>query len=434
MAGGAAVALLVAVVGGLLVRPDYRRGVALAVGLTLTTVAGSLTVPDDLRRAAVAAAVGVVGASLLSPRHGPVARARASAWTVAWFTWALLCVVVLAPSTIALMVQLAAVGVTFSLAAATSSRADVRAFSRGLVGLGLVQVVLGVVELTVTHRPIPWGYKVLATGRSFVSDNKVLPGDLSRVEGTVGHPIPYAVLLAVCLVVVVVSDRVVFPVAARVAIVPLLAGGILLSGSRSVLAAVLLGLAFVVLTSDRGHRAAKIVTAATVTVVAGAVLASEVVEAAAVLFSSGSYENRMGALRSVPALLSRPLIESLVGSGFGSEPELYARGLLPQEGFTVVDNQLVTTLATFGVVGLVLVVGVVVAGATTASRTGRAVTVVMVTVLFSFDYLVWFSMSGLVFTFCALTPEPAPPPAPPPAPSRAPSPASPTAQPTAAPR
>lgn len=399
---GVLAALLAVAVGGLLVPADRRRGVALVVAFGLLTAAGSLTVPADVRGAAVAVAAGVAAAALLSPRDWPVERARASTWTLAWFAWAVGCVVAIAPSTIVFMAQLAVVGLTLSWAVATSSRADVRVFLRGLVGIGVAQVVLGVVELTVTRRPVPWGHKVLATGRSFVSDNKVLPGDLMRVEGSVGHPIPYAVLLAVCLVVVVVAERGVFSSAARWAVVPVLSTGILLSGSRSVLTAVLLALGYVVLTTDLSHRAVKIVSSVSVVVVAGVLLASEVVSAVAVLVASGSYENRVGALRAVPGLVARPPTESLVGSGFGSEPELYARGLLPQEGFTVVDNQLVTTLATFGLIGLVLVVGVFVVGLTRTSRTGTAVTIVMATVLFSFDYLVWFSMSGLAFAFCAL--------------------------------
>jgi hypothetical protein len=402
---GAVAAALVALVGGLLLPADRRRGAALVVAFAVLISTTSGSAPEIVRHVAVAAVAGVSVAALVSPRSWTVGRPRATMATIAFFAFSIVCVLVLAPSTIVLMAELAAIGVAISWLVSTSSRRDVTVFVRGLVALGLVQVVVGVVELTVTHRPFPFGYKVLATGRSFVSDNKILPGGLVRVEGTLGHPIPYAVFLAVCLVLVLVTRRA-FPVWFPSVAVAVLSTGILLSGSRSVVAAVLLAVTYVLMTSEARTRATKIVLTGLAAVAGTAALASEIVEAVGTLVASGSYENRMGAVRSVPGLLARPALEAVVGSGFGSEAELYARGLLPQEGFTVVDNQLVTTLATFGLAGVASLVAALVIGFVHASRVGRAVLVVMIVTLFSFDYLVWFSTSAVLWAFCALDDRP----------------------------
>jgi len=402
---GAVAAALVALVGGLLLPADRRRGAALVVAFAVLVSTTSGSAPETVRHVALAAVAGVSVAALVSPRSWTVGRPRATLATIAFFAFSIVCVLVLAPSTIVLMAELAAIGVAISWLVSTSSRRDITVFVRGLVALGLAQVVAGVVELTVTHRPFPFGYKVLATGRSFVSDNKILPGGLVRVEGTLGHPIPYAVFLAVCLVLVLVTRRA-FPVWFPSVAVAGLSVGILLSGSRSVVAAVLLAVTYVLMTSEARTRATKIVLMGLAAVAGTAALASEIVEAVGTLVASGSYENRMGAVRSVPGLLARPALEAVVGSGFGSEAELYARGLLPQEGFTVVDNQLVTTLATFGLAGVASLVAAIVIGFVHASRVGRAVLVVMIVTLFSFDYLVWFSTSAVLWAFCALDDRP----------------------------
>ncbi|ROS47972.1 hypothetical protein [Frigoribacterium sp. PhB24] len=402
---GAVAAALLALVVGLLLPADRRRGVSLVAAFGLLVASTSATVPEVVRHAVVAGVVALAGAALASPRSWTVGRPRATTATLVFFAFSIVCVLVFRPGTTVLMAELAAVGVGVSALVATSSRRDVTIFVRGLVGLGFVQVVLGALELTVTHRPIPWGYKVLATGRSFVSDNKILPGGLVRVEGTLGHPIPYAVFLAVCLVVVLVARRA-FPAWFAAVAVLVLSAGILLSGSRSVVAAVLLAVTYVLTTSEARTRAMKIVLAGLAVVAGSAALASEIVDAVGTLVSSGSYENRMGALRSVPGLLARPALEVAFGSGFGSEPELYARGFLPQDGFTVVDDQLVTTFATFGIVGVACFVVALVVAVVHASRAGRAVLVVMIVMLFSFDYLVWFSMSALLWAFSGLADPP----------------------------
>ncbi|WP_286345201.1 hypothetical protein [Frondihabitans sucicola] len=92
------------------------------------------------------------------------------------------------------------------------------------------------------------------------------------------------------------------------------------------------------------------------------------------------------------------------GSGGDTEPQLFAQGLLFQNGFDVVDNQLVTTLATQGVIGLVLLVSLFIVGFRTTGRLSRSVLLVMVVMLFSFDYLRFTSMLGLLFGFLALAP------------------------------
>jgi len=390
---------------GLVLPPDRRRGAALVAATVLTTSASSLSVPATVRHAVVAAAVAVLGAAVLTPRRWPSGPHGIVVTVLVTSAATVTCVLVLAPSTIVLAAELAALAVLVTLATATASSADRRLFLRGLVAWGCAEAVLGVVEAFVTHRPLPWGYKVLSTGRSFVSPNRVLPGGLDRVEGTLGHPIPFAVLLAVCLVVVLLAPRGTFSRPAVVVAVPVLSGGLLLSGSRSVLLALLVAAVHGVLTADTARRAAVVVVSGLAVVVGAVLLGQAIVEGVGVLVASGSWENRWGALESVPLLFTRPLVEVLVGSGFGSEPELYARGLLPQTGFTTVDNQLVTTFATVGLLGVAGLVALFVVGFRTAGRAGRGVVLVMAVALFSFDYFAWFSMVVLLHAGLALDDE-----------------------------
>lgn len=404
-AAAGALVLLVGLVGGLLLPADLRRGAALVVTVAALVSASSQSVPDSVRTATVVGVVVLLAGAAASPRPWLVPPPRATVATGVLFAVLVVLVLLRAPSTIVLMAELAAVGLLVSWTVAAASARDLLLLVRGLVVLGAGQALLGIVELTVLHRPVPWGYEVLADGSVFTSANKILPGDLTRVEGTLGHPIPYAVFLAVCLVVLLSRPRA-FPAPVVVLVVVLLSAGLLLSGSRSVVAASLAAGAYLLVTSDRSGRVLNVLVSVVASVVAVWLLLDEIADGVSTLVASGSWENRVGAVASVPGLLGRPALEALLGSGFGSEPELYARGLLPQGGFTVIDNQLVSTLAAFGVVGVLALVAALVVGFARAARMGRAVLLVMVVMLFSFDWFVWFSMSALAFGAAAWAPRP----------------------------
>ncbi|WFR68063.1 hypothetical protein P9139_06965 [Curtobacterium flaccumfaciens] len=79
----------------------------------------------------------------------------------------------------------------------------------------------------------------------------------------------------------------------------------------------------------------------------------------------------------------------LFGSGFGSEPALRERGFLAQNGFDVVDDQLVTSLATQGLLGLLVVIALLIAWFRHGNRLQRALTVAMGVFFFTFDDLRW---------------------------------------------
>ena len=404
-AAAGATVLLVALVGGLLLPSDLRRGVALVAAVAVLVSASSPSAPESVRTAAVVGVVVLLAGAAASPRSWFVPPPRATVATGALFVVLVVLVLLRAPSTIVLMAELAAVGLLVSWTIATASARDLLLLVRGLVVLGVGQALLGIVELTVLHRPVPWGYKVRADGSVFAGPNRILPGDLTRVEGTLGHPIPYAVFLAVCLVVLLAHPRL-LPSPVVLALTSLLVVGVLLSGSRSVVAALVAALTHLLVTSAQSRRLLNVITSAVASVVVVWLLEGEIADGFVTLINSGSWENRVGALASVPGLLGRPPLEALLGSGFGSEPELYARGLLPQGGFTVIDNQLVSTLAAFGVVGVLALVAALVVGFARAARVGRALLLVMAVVLFSFDWFVWFSMAALAFGAAAWAPRP----------------------------
>jgi hypothetical protein len=396
-AGAFALALLFFV---LLVPARLRRGILVAVSVMILFLATSENVPENVRDVAqAAAAAGFIGSMF----GRSATRPRPAVFVLLLFFFGISFVVtaISFPEADNLAIRISVVGLLGALAVMRFTAFDLRVLLHGLVALALLEFVFGLVELLVTHEPALWGYKIYADGSVFDNPNKLLGQSLVRVQGTTGHPIPYGVVMVLGVVALVAQWRVYAPVFRYLALAACLTG-LLLSGSRGVFIALALALVYLLLTSRSTHRATRILSVALIGALALVLFWSDLVEVASVFFDSGSYTNRSGALSSVPLLLDRPALESFFGSGIGSQLTLYARGLLPQNGFLVVDNQLVTTLGTAGLVGLTLLVAVIVVGFRSAPRAAKAMILIFAAMLFSFDFLVWSSMATLFVMVLAM--------------------------------
>ncbi|ROQ39932.1 hypothetical protein EDF46_1567 [Frondihabitans sp. PhB188] len=374
---------------------DARLGVTLALGVGLLFGATSRNVPETIRDGTlVVATVAVLIAALLSPR--PLHSRRAPFGVLAaFFTVMVVTTLAMNPEAQNLVVRISVVSIAFAFAAGRLERRGLAVLLDGLSLLAVIEAVLGAIEFFVTGEPIPWGRRVAEDGSFFDDTNKLLGGSSLRVQGTTEHPIPYAVVLLVGALALGVRWAA-HASLLRVAAVALIGLGLVLSGTRSAIVALALGGAYLVLSSEASTRVLRVTVVALGGLVGAAVFLPVIADAVSTLLSSGSYENRAGALESVPRLLGQDFAHVLLGNGAGSEPGLYANGLLPQTGFQNVDNQLVTSLATTGVLGAGLLIAAFLTGFASAARPGRVLILALATMLFSFDYLAWSSMAALM--------------------------------------
>jgi hypothetical protein len=394
----AAVAVVVAVV---LTPANRRRGAAVVLATVLLVVGATSTAPSSVRDAVVLGSIGVLALGLLTGGRRPIRGGAVIVLVLTFLVLAQIVTVIAFPVATLQFARLAALG-AFALLVVTGLNEDERRIVlRALVAVALAEVVLGVVEVAVTHRPIPWGDRVASDGSVSALRNTLLPGSLLRVAGSLGHPIAYSMLLGVALVVVVVTAGA-RPRWRTIAFAALLVLGILLSGSRTTIVGLAIAAGFLVWTADRSGRIVRVLVVVIGSVIAGIVFAPDLAAAIDRLVGSGSYTNRAGAFEAIGPLLGRSPLEALFGSGFGTDRELYDRGFFPQNGFWVIDNQLVTTLGTEGLVGVLLVIAALVVAFLRADRTGRALLLVLATMLFSFDYFGWPAMFFLFVLSLAL--------------------------------
>lgn len=377
----AAMALLVRV----LIGRSQARGVLLVLALVAVSFFGGPTVPDGLRSTALLVTVTFLAVAL--PRARPEQRWDARGVLLVVLYGGSVAVTALAsPATVSAVVWVAGVAILATVVAIRCGARDRATFLTGLVGLAVVQSILAAYEFFVAGRPVFWDYTT-AEGSPGALPNPLLGSAAARVTGTMAHPILLATLLAVGAIVVLATPRLRSSV--RWGLVATLLGGIVLSGTRSALIALLLAALVLLFTSSRRGRAPRIVFGLGLGGAALAVSLGDLLAATEELLGSGSFTNRSSALDSAPALFMRPVVEMLFGSGFGSEPALRERGFLAQNGFDVVDNQLVTSLATQGLFGLLVVIALLIAWFRHGDRLQRALTVAMGVFFFTFDDLRW---------------------------------------------
>jgi hypothetical protein len=280
------------------------------------------------------------------------------------------------------------------------SEHDRMIFTSGLVALALVHSLLSIFELY-TQVPPLWGYGHFPDGSPVLLGNPFLGGHVPRTQSTMGHPIAAACVVAVGFLVLLLRRASLRPwvFATQLAFLSI---GILLTGTRSSVLGICVAIAFWFLVSaESKHRFGRLVVVALI-VSSFLVVDLGISTLVGGLLDSGSYTNRADAIASVPKLFTRDFSEIVWGSGYGSEPSLFSQGFFQQNGFNIVDNQLVTTLATAGIVGLVGLCILFLYTFGIAETQARTLLVFMIAMLFSFDYLRWHFMLVLLFALFGL--------------------------------
>jgi hypothetical protein len=276
-----------------------------------------------------------------------------------------------------------------------------RLFLDGVILLGVAQAVLAVLEVAKIAIP-PFG--------PATTNGAELPHpintELIRAQGMLGHPILLGMLLVVAMLILAFRRP-------RSSLWVLIAGeavlalGAYLSGSRSAWAIGAVCLIFA-LVSERASVVAKMFLAiALVAVLSFALLdqrAFSLIAGQWDRFSeSGSYSHRADFWTYVGQLANlRSSSEVLFGSGVGSELELFNRGLLQQDGFQVVDNQFLTTLATIGIAGAFALVVLSLVGAFRLRGGARLAFISLCLMFFIFDELRWLGPPILFFSLLGL--------------------------------
>lgn len=273
------------------------------------------------------------------------------------------------------------------------------AVSSIIVALGAGESVLAILEPVLFPQHL-WKELPVVGALTKPLQNTILPG-VERSQGTLGHPLPMGLLLALGIVLLL---RVLtgLPTPARVALVGLLLVGVVFSGDRN---ALLLTLG--VLLWGRRADVTRIVVGLLLIGLGIVALAELGILTTAFfdqLVQSGSYTHRRGAYGSLDGLiLTQSPAHIFFGNGFASTPRMFALGRLQNDGLAVVDNEFVLIQSQGGLVCLVALLSVVLAGVTSCRRELRPATVCVTMMMLIFDCLLWPSATGLVFLVLGLS-------------------------------
>lgn len=380
-----ALAVLAAAVVVVFVRqlcpPLVVRGFLMSAAIALVLAAGGFGIPATISLPVIAAASVLMAGAALVPgttRHSTPTSLTVGLWIVhVGITVSLVLVGALRPSAAAEVPSFAAVALTAVVAASRATPRDVAFVRRAVVLFAVLESLLALFFVFVLGRPGVWEY-----GSETPAPNFLLGGDVLRAAGSVVHPLVLGLLLAFGAVLTLTDER--FSAGTKALVLMILLVTLAVTGSRSLVLALGCAVVWLTLTAQRS-RTERVLLMTVIASVVAVVSAEDVVRAAAVLIDSGSYTNRAESITSAPALIQRPVLQSVFGSGYGSEPALRERGYLNQNGFETVDNQFVTTLATQGVLGLMALGALLVTWFRNGDRTVRALTLMVAVVFCSFD-------------------------------------------------
>ena len=263
-----------------------------------------------------------------------------------------------------------------------------------MIAMAAAQAALGLFELAFLDQPLWRGGRILPSGQSVALRNELIPS-MTRVQGTLAHPLPYAftLILGCALLMRSESGRRV----GKFLLWALFAAAIIASGSRNAIAL------FVIVTLLGMIKPRQVGRFGFATFVAaiGSILALPfIMEQIDRLTGSGSVFHRMGALESIERLIfARGFWPSVIGDGSASTPRLFSTGLLQTDGFEAVDNQYVLTLAQEGLIGAAILIGIFLVAFKRADATLKLLLVAIFAECMIFDLLSWPSMAIYAWVF-----------------------------------
>lgn len=394
-------ALLLAAAGGLLgvvvymlvVPARLSRGVAVGLAVLVITIGVDNGAPPAVWQASAWIASAMLVLSLVRSRAVRTGGPRF--WVVAaWLAYIVLGILLTNSLPMTTTVVYFSLAGLMAWVAARIDAVELRVVYAFVAFAAAVQVAIAVLELTVLPEPI-WGYV------GGVRWNPLTGDELARTQGTLGHPIPFAIFCGFAMIIAW-SNPARWSQKVRLLNLVIAVAGVALSGTRSAILAIAAGILVHIALS---RSLAKWLRSFAILAAAGVVLLNidiGIVRIAEDLLVSGSWTHRLGALVSVPTLLARPPAESWFGNGFGSIVQLYDRHLMQQVYLETVDNMLVYALGTMGIVGAIALLALSVITFALSDRTVRAILVTVFAMYFSFDVWTWLNIGVLVCMFMVL--------------------------------
>lgn len=336
-----------------------------------------------------------------------VARRSWTFWTVvAMWSWLTVGALLARSYSTQRLALYAGLCVLLAALAARIDQARRRLVLRGVLWIALGESAIGVVTL-LTHATPIWGYR-----GNLDPVNHLLGDGVNRMQGTMGHPIVFGMLVGLAALIAWVNE-VGLGRRSRMFWLSAMAVALVLSGTRSAIAATVACVALhLLLRRSVAFWLRNLMLGAAVAGIL-AVLDLGVAARLQALIQSGSWIHRMASLESIPALLGRPTASALFGSGFGSEATLFRDGLIPLTyGLPVVDDFWVYLLGTTGVIGFSVIAAALLVALGRAHRQGAVVIAFIVAMGFSFDLFVWLFAGVLISLLLPLGERVRQPPAP----------------------
>lgn len=298
---------------------------------------------------------------------------------------------ILAPSFPWLAIVVSAFTIFMGYIAKSMNHAEWILVQRGLIILGIVEALL-------------CGYETLVLGSRISGSltggaHPILAGAV-RAEGTLGHPLVAGMVMLAALAITLASS---ISLRWKSVSTVLLLAGIFACGSSSVYIAAALTLFLGYIGS--GSIPAKVIKS----VVAGGcclylLLAPSILDPITTDVSGVNSTHRINSIIAFPRLFTeRPLVQSLLGSGWGTAKENYQAGYLINDNFFSVDNQFTTVMMACGLLGLLLFVAAVAVTLRQTHPTSRPALFTLTFMFFSFDVLSWGATAVLFIVLAVHT-------------------------------
>ncbi|MBO1740115.1 O-antigen ligase [Leifsonia sp. TF02-11] len=387
--------LVVAVVLLVIVPARLVRGVAMSMSFFILSFSGNTTAGPEVYQATFVAAIALLVLALLRSR-APKAGGRQFILVVIWWGYTAFGVALMGSYEISSIIVFFGLTVLAAYVVSSLDPAELRMLYAAIIVTAVFQLMLGLSEVILHIDPV-WGYRGGARG------NPLLTG-YARAQGSLGHPILFALLQGVAFIVAW-SNPARWKQGWRLLALACAIVGQVIGGTRSVVLALSAAVLVHVAMNTKllaWARTLYVMAAGGVFLVTVDV---GVVRIAQELVVSGSWSHRSGALQSIPDLLARPPLEAWFGYGWGSQRVLYQRGYMHQTYLRVVDNMFVYVLGTMGIAGLLVLLAVCVLAFFSVGRMAKALLALVVGMFFSFDVLLW-TYSGLLFSIFITLPKP----------------------------
>jgi hypothetical protein len=260
-----------------------------------------------------------------------------------------------------------------------------RLFMLFVAGLACAEAVLAMLEVVGVTKPV-WG---LLGGPipDWGIENNLMPSASTRGMGTTAHPIPLGMFCAFGALFLLVSRRLRSWLV--ILLLAILLGGIIASGTRSALIAFVVVLVGAFLTHQGRVDKAKLAWMSAICCILALTVNTAALLGASNLPGAVSFEHRAEALTVLPAIINQGPARLIFGTNPDTSHDLSSLDYLKSSRIDAIDNQWVTLLVQYGLVGFLLLLGVIVSMIQSRSWDRRVAAAAFVVSTWSFEVISW---------------------------------------------